>query len=210
MIRPAGKVPVLVAVALTLFGAAVADAAIIVVPPRAGQLGVGIAGQYGSLLSSGGLGSEFGQGGGLSVRLRYRLKYDRAIGLSFEQQKFSVRNPVDSLDTLGNNFADRTLTMMMSSFEFYQLFGTRTRTTKMLSAGFGLCQPQKKLADGEVKLGGNDVQDGLFISVGAGLERFVYQSLGIDMNVHYQTIFQNGSTNHDLQAAVGLIFYASY
>jgi len=210
MTRPAGKIPVLIALALTLFGAGIAEAKIIVVPPRPGQLGVGIMGQYGSFLSSGGLGSEFGQGGGLSVRLRYRLKYERAIGLSFEQQKFDVRTPVDSLDLLGNNFADRTLTMMMSSFEFYQLFGTRTRTTKMLSAGFGLCQPQKKLADGEVKLGGNDVQDGMFLSVGAGIERFLYQSLGLDMSVHYQTVFQNGSTNHDLQAAVGLIFYASY
>lgn len=202
MIRRAGCVPILVVLALTF--ARGADAKIVVVPPRAGQLGVGLAGQYGSLLSSGGFGSEFGSGSGIGVRLRYRLRYERAVGVTFEQQKFDVRHEADS------TFAERTLTLLNTSVEFYQLFGTRGNTTKMLSAGFGLCQPSKKLADGEVKLGGNDVLDGAFISVGAGLERFVYQSLGIDLNLHYQTIFQNGSTNHNIQASAGLVFYASY
>ena len=208
MIRRAGSIPVLVALALSFAVVAtvapVADAAVIVVPPRAGQLGVGLAGQYGTLLSTGGLGSDYGSGGGIGVRLRYRLRYERAVGVTFEQQKFDIRHEADS------TFAERTLTLLNTSVEFYQLFGTRGRTTKMLSAGFGLCQTSKKLADGEIKLGGNDVLDGAFISVGAGVERFVYQSLGIDLNLHYQTIFQNGSTNHTIQAAAGLIFYASY
>src|SRR5262249_7757175 len=129
----------------------------------------------------------FGSGGGVGVRLRYRLRYERAIGVSFEQQTFEVRHAVDSLDA-GVNIADRKLTLLNTSVEFYQLFGTRGRTTRMLSAGFGLCQPSKKLADGETKLGGNDVLDGAFISVGAGLERFLYQSAGLDLNLHYQTI----------------------
>lgn len=191
------------ALLLTL-GLASSAHAWVVVPPRAGQLGVGIQGQFGSLTKSGGLGSEFGSGGGLSVRLRYRLRYERAIGVSFERQGFEVRQLADSI------YAEKTLTLTNTSVEFYQLFGTDTRTTRMLSAGFGLSQPSKKLRDGEFKLGGDDVLDGAFVSVGAGIERFVYQSLGVDANVHYQAIFQNGSTNHDIQAAIGLIFYASY
>ena len=208
MIRRAGCVPIFVVLALTF--AAVADAAVIVVPPRAGQVGVGIGGQYGTLFSTGGFGKEFGSGGGVGVRLRYRLRYERAIGVSFEQQVFDVRDPVDSLDSGGLNIAPRKLTLLNTSVEFYQLFGTRGRTTKMVSAGFGLCQPNKKLADGELKVGGNDVLDGAFISAGAGIERFLYQSAGIDLNMHYKTIFQNGSTNHEVQAYAGLIFYASY
>lgn len=207
MIRRAGCVLALVAGMFTFAG--VANAAVVVVPPRAGQVGVGLAGQYGTLLSTGGFGKEFGSGSGLGVRVRYRMRYERAIGVSFEQQTFEVRDETDSLEA-GVNVAPRKLTLLNTSVEFYQLFGTRGRTTRMLSAGFGLCQPSKKLADGETKLGGNDVLDGAFISVGAGLERFVYQSLGIDLNLHYQTIFQNGSTNHNIQAAAGLVFYASY
>ncbi|MEO5618490.1 MAG: hypothetical protein ABIS67_12005 [Candidatus Eisenbacteria bacterium] len=181
-----------------------AEAKVVVIPPRAGQLGVGLQGQYGSLTSGGGFGSEFGAGPGMSVRLRYRLRYERAFGVSFERQSFEVRELA-----LGDS-AQKTLTLMNSSVEFFQLFGTRTRTTRMLSVGFGLVQPSKKLRGGETKLGGDDVRDGAFVSLGAGLERFFYQSLGIDLNLHYQTIFQNGSTNHNVQAAAGLIFYTTY
>lgn len=195
---------VVVLVAVGLLGASFAEAKVIVVPPRPGQLGVGLMGQYGSFLKNGSLGSEFGSGGGLSVRVRYRMRYERAIGLSFERQTFDVRHQADSI------FADKTVSLMNSSVEFYQLFGTRTNTTRMLSAGFGLTQVTKKLADGEIKLGGDDVGDGAFVSLGAGLEKFVYQSLGVDMNVHYEAVFQNKSTNHEFQVAVGLIFYASY
>jgi hypothetical protein len=187
-----------------LCAASLAEARSWVVPPRPGQLGAGIDGQYGSLAHGGALGSEFGSGGGLSVRLRYRMRYERAIGVSFERQSFEARHPADSL------FADKTLTLMNSSAEFYQLFGTRTATTRMLSVGFGLTQVSKKLRDGEIKLGGEDVTDGGFVSVGAGIERFVFQSLGFDLNTHYQVVFQNGSTNHGFQVALGLIFYASY
>ena len=52
MIRRAWTVPFLAMLALTVAGAA--SAAIVVVPPRAGQLGIGIAGQYGTLLQTGG------------------------------------------------------------------------------------------------------------------------------------------------------------
>ena len=202
MNRSRWQVPCLILVASLV--ASAASAKVTIVPPRAGQLGIAMQGQYGSLTSGGGLGSDFRAGSGLSVRLRYRLRYERAMGVSFERQNFEVRHLADSA------FAQKTLTLMNSSVEFYQLFGTRTNTTRMLSAGFGLVQPSKKLRDGELKLGGDDVLDGAFVSVGAGLERFIYQSLGLDLNIHYQTIFQNGSTNHNLQAAAGLVFYASY
>jgi len=195
-------VPVLVAGALLVTN--VAEAKVIVIPPRAGQIGIGIGGQYGSLTSGGGFGTDFGSGGGLGVRMRYRLRYERAFGINFERQDFETRHASDA-DT-----SEKRLTLMNTSLEFYQLFGTRGRTTRMLSAGVGLTQASKKLKDGEAKLGGDDVRDGLFISVGAGIERFFYQSLGLDLNLHYQAIFQNGSTNNDIQASAGLIFYASY
>lgn len=176
----------------------------VVVPPRAGQLGVSLDGQYGSLFKTGGLGSEFGAGPGLGVRVRYRMKYDRAIGLSFESSNYDVRNNADT------TFADKTATLLNSSVEFYQLFGTDGKTTRMISGGFGLTQVSKTLNDGEKKLGGDDVSDGMFIAIGAGLERFVVQSFGIDLNAHYEMVFQNGSTNQLFEVGIGLVFYAGY
>lgn len=174
----------------------------VVQPPRPGQIGVGVQGQYGTLLESGSLGTEFGSGGGLAVRLRYRMRYERGFGLSFESQSFDVRQeqPPDSM------FARRKLTMITSGLEFYQMFGTRTKTTRMLSIGVGLMQPSIKLNDGETEF----VNDGLYVSAGAGIERFFWGSLAWDLSARYMTVFQESKPNHDFQAALGLIFYASY
>jgi len=189
---------------MTLMAAAAAHAAWIVVPPRPGQIGVAIDGQYGSFLSGGGLGSEFGAGGGLGVRVRYRMQYERAIGISFERCDYTVRHNADT------TFADHTVTLINTGAEFYQLFGTEGKTTRMISAGFGITQVSKKLNDGEEKLGGNDVGDGGFVMLGVGLERFFVQAFGLDLNAHYELIFQNGSTNQLITASAGLVFYAGF
>jgi len=187
-----------------LTASTVAHAKWVVVPPRPGQLGVALDGQYGSFFKTGGLGSEFGAGPGLGVRVRYRMKYERAIGLSFERSDYAVRHNADT------TFADNTATLLNSSVEFYQLFGTDGKTTRMISGGFGLTQVSKKLNDGELKLGGDDVSDGMFVTIGAGLERFFVQSFGLDVNAHYEFIFQNGSTNQLFEVGLGLVFYAGY
>jgi hypothetical protein len=181
-----------------------AEAKILVVPPRPGQLGVGVTGQFAGLTSSGDIGSLFGSGGGIAVRVRYRMRYERAIGITFEQENFDARHSATA-DTMPVSEA-----LTNTSIEFYQLYGTRTNTTRMLSAGFGLTQVRRKLKDGDFETGFPEEGDGGFISVGAGLEKFFYQSLAIDLSTHYKVIFQNHTTNHSFQVAAGLIFYASY
>jgi len=172
-----------------------------IVLPRPGQVGVGLQGQYGSLSKSGDLGELFGNGPGIAVRLRYRMRYERAIGLSFESHQLDARSTAGTADTSASQ-----ITMIMSGFDIYQLFGTRTRTTKMLSVGLGLMQPSVKLNDGETTF----PDDGIYLSAGAGLERFFYHSLAFDLSTRYFAIFQHGQTTHDVQASLGIIFYASY
>lgn len=172
-----------------------------VVLPRPGQVGLGVQGQYGTLLKSGEVGSLFDSGPGLAVRLRYRMRYERAIGLSFESQEFDARRTFsDSL------FAPKTATAVLTGFEVYQMFGTRTRTTKMVSVGLGLAQITYELVDGEKTFPG----DGMYLSAGAGIERFLYRNWALDLSTRYQAVFHRSKVNHDLHAAVGVIFYASY
>jgi opacity protein-like surface antigen len=191
-------------------GAAPAGAASLVLP-RAGQVGIGIQGQFGSLLKTGELGTEFGSGGGVAVRLKYRMRYERAIGLSFDTQRLDARGegaPAGAFlaDTTG--LRRDQLALNTAGFDVYQFFGTRTRTPKYLSAGIGMAQISARLSDGETQypLGG----DGLFLSVGAGLERFVYRSWAIDLGGRYQAVFLDNTTNHDIQVSLGMIFYAAY
>jgi len=177
-----------------------AEAKTLIVPPRPGQVGIGLWGQYGDLLQNGEIGEQFGNGPGLAVRLRYRMRYERAIGLSFESQNFDNRE-ASAVDTV----AKRT-SIITSGAEIYQMFGTRTAITRWLSGGIGIAQLHTTLNDGDVTY----PPDGFYLSGAAGFEKFFYRSLAYDLNVRYMAIFENGSTNHQFSAAAGLIFYAGY
>lgn len=172
-----------------------------IVLPRPGQVGVSLQGQYGTMFKAGEIGDTFDSGAGLAVRLRYRMRYERALGLSFERQSFDARD-----DTPDSTFAPTELTVVTSGVEIYQMFGTRTRTVRMLSAGVGLAQLSYETFSGETEFPG----DGLYVSVGAGLERFFWQSWAYDLGFRYMALFHDGETNHELQASAGVIFYVSY
>jgi hypothetical protein len=194
-----------------------ASAANTIVLPRAGQVGFGIQAQYGTLLSTGNLGKEFGSGPGIAVKVRYRMRFERAIGLTFDVQQLDARDPVgnanitdgafDTLGTLLPGLRDR-LKLGTAGVEFYQLFDTRERTTKMLSVSAGLVQLSAHLTDGETQY--PIAGDGIYLGAGAGLERFFFRSWAWDLSTKYMMIFHDGTINHDLQLQLGLMFYAAY
>lgn len=192
---------------IALAGAAGAQTSIVL--PRPGQVGIGVGGNYGALMKQGPLGGDYGSGPGLSVRLRYRMRFERAAGLSFDSQTFDAREAKlvsGSAFDVSQNVRLKTATLILSGVDIYQMFGTRTRTTKMLHAGIGLAQVSLRHSDGETEFPG----DGLYLSAGVGVERFVYRSWAYDLGVRYLSVFQEGRANHDLQASLGLVFYASY
>jgi hypothetical protein len=190
-----------------------AGAASSIVLPRSGQVGIGISGAYGTFLPTGELGQEFGTGPGLSVRVRYRLRFERAIGLTFDAERMNSRdldNEPGAFDTL-QDFPDvkrDRMKMVTAGFEFYQLFDTRERTVKYLSAGVGLAQISAHLTDGDTQY--PIAGDALFVSVGAGFERFFFRSWAWDANFKYKPVLHDGKVNHDLQVQLGLMFYAAY
>ena len=190
-----------------------AHAANTITLPRSGQVGIGITGSFGTLLPTGELGNEFGSGPGLSVKIRYRMRFERAIGLTFDAERMNSRDPsgaagaFDSLTDAPAVLRDY-MKMVTAGFEFYQLFDTRERTVKYLSAGAGLAQISAHLTDGETQY--PIAGDALFVSVGAGFERYFFRSWAWDANFKYKPVLHDGKVNHDLQMQVGLIFYAAY
>ena len=181
-------------------------AAWVVVPPRAGQVGIGIQGQGGMLVESGSLGTDYDSGSGITVRLRYRMRYERGLGLSFESQSFEVRRYITPV--VPNDAVPKRLSLFTAGPEVYQMFGTTTTTHKMLSVGAGLAKVAVKLTDGQTSF--PTAGDGVYLSAGAGIEKFFWQSWAIDLSTRYLSVFHDGKPNHDLQASVGFIFYASY
>jgi len=174
-----------------------------VVLPRPGDIGFAGFAQYGTMLKQGEIGEKFGSGAGFGVRLRYRMRYERGLGLTFERQGFDAREK-STVDTAATN-----TTIIATGFEMYQMFGTRTRTTKMLSIGVGLTQITQKLHDNETQSAGTGVGDGFFVSLGGGTETFVWQSWAIDLSLRYQAVILHDTTNHDFQIGLGLVFYAA-
>jgi hypothetical protein len=190
-----------------------AQAKPVIVLPRPGQVGVSVSGLYGTLLDGGSVGDQFGSGPGLAVRLRYRMRYERSIGLSFENHGLEPR-PGDQVNLVtgepmdpNDPFAYKRLNLFLYGADFYQMFGTRTKTTKLLSVGAGLAHPVFPMNGGDLQV--PLFGDGAYLSLGAGVERFFWHSMAFDIGARYQAVFLDGKLNHDLQGSVGLIFYAS-
>ncbi len=194
--------------------AGTAGAATLVLP-RAGQVGIAVVGDFGSLANTGVVGREFGSGFGVGVRLRYRMRYERGLGLTFDQYTLDSRvlgypagafnnelGPADSLLTRDE------LNLTTTGIELYQFFGTRNQNVRWLSLGAGLAQISARLSSGEIQypIGG----DGTFLSAAGGVEHYVYRSWAVDFSARYQAIFLASSVNHNLQASAGIIFYAAY
>jgi len=199
--------------ALAGLSAGPARAGAVVILPRPGQVGVSLSGLYGTLLETGNVGDQFGSGPGMAFRIRYRMRYERGFGLTFESHGCDARaadSLVDLFDGLhlaaNDPFAYKKVNLFLYGVDFYQMFDTRSKVTKLLSVGAGIVHPQFALNDKENEY---PFSDGAYLSAGAGLERFVWQSMAFDLSARYHAIFLDGKVNHDVQASVGLIFYAS-
>lgn len=198
------------AVAATLMAVPAAWGAGSIVLPRPGQVGLGIQGGYGTLLKSGDMGGVFGEGATIAARLRYRMRYERALGLTFENQRHDIRvaEPTVPGPTPGDpSLPGRTrVNVVLSGVEFYQMFGTRTRTVKMLMVGAGITQTSGRFLNGETFFPG----DGTFVSAGVGVERFLMRGWALDFSTRYMLLFIPDDRAHDVQVALGVMFYASY
>jgi opacity protein-like surface antigen len=203
-----------VVVTVVLAGVVPPARAASIVLPRSGQVGFAVQGLYGGLTNGGTLGQEFGSGPGVAVQLRYRMRYERAIGLSFDAVTLDTRRPrydatAFPASTPTDSLTRSSLTVQTYGFDVYQFFSTRTRTPKYVLASAGLVHPYGKLSDGETVYT-ESATDGFYVGVGGGLERFVYRSWAIDANVGYKALLYDGQTNHLLRASLGVILYAAY
>ena len=174
-----------------------------IVLPEAGDIGFGGLAQFGTLLKTGEIGDVFGTGAGMALRLRYRMRYERALGLSFERHGFDPRAKSDTL------LAPLNTTAILTGLEIYQMFSTRTKVTKMLSAGVGLTQVTQKLVGGETQSAGPGVGDGFYLSAGGEIEYFFWQSWAVDVSLRYHAIILHETVNHDVQIGAGVIFYTA-
>ena len=167
-------------------------------PVRNGTVSLGVAGLYGTLFG-GQFSDEFKAGIGVGFNPRYRTAPDQALGLSFDDQLFSVKTEVDSAA------APDQLQFIVTTFDFYKFFSVRKRMPAYLVLGAGIAQTRITDVDGEKEFPG----DGGAFKVGAGLEYWLFRSMTLDAGVRYHGLLLNSQLNHQMEASLGLNFYAS-
>ena len=212
-IRLASAVVLVLGAALGVLAAGPAQAKSIIVLPRPGQVGVSASYLYGTLLQGPKVSDQFASGPGMAVRIRYRMRYERGIGLTFENHGCDPRGGDSLFDYVEKLRRDQTdslaykkVNLYLYGVDFYQMFGTRTKVTKMLSLGAGIAHVVLVSRDNEQQY---PFGDGAYLSAGAGVERFFWQSVAFDLGARYQALFIDGKVNHDLQFSAGFILYAS-
>ena len=72
--------------------------------------------------------------------------------------------------------------------------------------GAGVAQTSGRFSNNETYFPG----DGTFLSAGFGAERFLIRGWALDFSTRYMFVFLPDDRVHDLQAALGIMFYASY
>ena len=177
---------------------------------------VGVQIQYGDLEYDSEWGKTFGWGRGVSVHLRQSIARNRAIGLSFEQQRFEREIPVNE------NAADSECLGKADYFDwqallldYYVYFRRPLRRCYYAVASVGFYRPQ--LVD-EMKTSGQQQIPGvcypsenLLGRLGVGMEYFVSRKFSFDASVsgYYIRVSHQSGLTASAQFALGVHLYAT-
>lgn len=165
---------------------------------RPGTLSLGLQAQYGRILGPSDFASEFDQGGGFALRIRYALGGPQAFGISFESQTFGPDTNADQVEP----GPDR-LKFSNATLEYLRYFNRGEGRSQYLVAGAGLFHPSDRRADGSVALR----SDGLILVAGGGLEVFVRRTTAIDLSLRANALLGGEGVTATIEAAIGPHFY---
>ena len=165
---------------------------------RGGTVSLYGAGMYGTLLG-GPFSETFDSGMGLGFALRYRNSQESSLGLGFEAHYFDSKVEADSAA------APKNLQFVITTLDYYRHYSVRTRTPRYLVIGAGLMQARQENLNEEREFPG----DGGVIKAGGGIEYWLNRTLTAEFGVRYYGVFSRQVMNHDVQAALGIVFYTS-
>ncbi len=175
---------------------------------RKNTVSIGAQGQYGFVNGSSAIADGFNHGAGYAVRVRYMLSSSAALGFSFENQRFgSIREPVP-VPAVGAA-PDSHLVNVTVAIEGTLFFHRERDVNPYLIGGFGYATPDEI---DEAPAGGNEagprrVNEGPFLVVGAGIERFVRQRFSIDTSLRGFAQIGNSELTTVVELALGIHLY---
>jgi hypothetical protein len=151
---------------------------------RPNTISIGIQGDYGIIRGNSRLADGFSDGPGYSFRFRYMLAPSFALGFSFESQRFYDKGGLPSTE-LGAG--DSTVVMTTVGMEGVFYIHREREVNPYFVTGFGYASPD--VVD-EVR-GSARVNEGMFLVMGAGLERFIRPRFSLDFTLRGEALISN-------------------
>jgi len=169
---------------------------------RKGTISLGGQIGYGVVRGSSELNDHYDRGIGYAFRFRYMLSRRAALGFSFENQHYGPRGglPVDT-----GPFAAKDSSVIVTTVasEAVVYFHRERPTNPYLVAGLGFASPNVLYETKESRR----VDEGPFLVVGAGIERFVRPRLALDFSLRGFTEVGNSELSLFSQASAGIHLY---
>ncbi|HEY6221468.1 MAG TPA: hypothetical protein VIX13_02925 [Candidatus Eisenbacteria bacterium] len=167
---------------------------------RPNTISLGIQGSYGMVRGTSRLSDGFSNGPGYAVRFRYMLTPSFALGFSFENQRFNSRGGPPSTTP---GASDSTIVMTTVSAEGIFYVHRERESHPYFLGGFGHASPD--IVD--KSLGSARANEGLYLVLGAGMERFMRPRFSLDFTLRGYAMVSNVEFTSFAQICAGIHLY---
>jgi hypothetical protein len=167
---------------------------------RPNTISIGIQGAYGIVRGNSRLADGFSDGPGYAFRFRYMLSPSFALGFSFENQRFYDKGGQPSTEP---GAGDSSVVMTTVSTEGVYYIHREREVNPYFVGGFGYASPD--VVD-EVR-GSSRVNEGLYLVLGTGLERFVRPRFSLDFTLRGYGLISNSEFTGFASLCAGIHLY---
>lgn len=167
---------------------------------RPNTISLGVQASYGAVRGTSRLADGFSDGFGYGFRFRYMLSSSFALGFSFENQHYDNRGGAPSTTP---GASDSSIVMTTVSAEGVIFLHREREVNPYFLGGFGHAAPDVV----DKVLGSARVNEGMFLVVGAGLERFVRPRFSLDFTARGYGMISNSEFTSFAQICAGIHLY---
>lgn len=167
---------------------------------RPNTISLGFQGSYGVVRGTSRLADGFSDGFGYALRFRYMLSPSFALGFSFENQHYDNRGGAPSTTP---GASDSSIVMTTVSAEAVLFLHREREVNPYFLGGFGHAAPDVV----DKVLGSSRVNEGMFLVLGAGLERFLRPRFSLDFTARGYGMISNSEFTSFAQICAGIHLY---
>jgi hypothetical protein len=167
---------------------------------RPNTISLGVQGSYGAVRGNSRIADGFTDGPGYAFRFRYMLHPSFALGFSFENHHYYDRGGAES-NELGAG--DSSVTLTTVSVEGVYYLNRASEVNPYFVGGFGHAAPD--IVD-ELR-GSTRVNEGIFLMLGIGLERFIRSRFSLDFSLRGNALVSNSELTTFASLSGGIHLY---